>query len=177
MEYPTPRGKKMMKLLLSFCLVSFLLFLLLFIFQSLKPFLLHQFSKTYIFLFCNGIMLFISMNSGLISFSTTPLPTAITPLQFNASPPEEENNSMTVEQENASQVSLIIPEQQDTEEKIVMMVEEQVDREGEGEGNAIVMVDGHETEELNKKCEEFIRKMKAAFNSEPRDNRCLVPAY
>ncbi|QHO26381.1 uncharacterized protein DS421_7g199090 [Arachis hypogaea] len=160
MEYPNPRGKiMMMKPVLSFCLVSVLLSLLLFIFYSLKPFLLQQFSKTCIFLLCNGLMFFIAINSGL-----------------NASPPEEENTLMIVERENSLQDTL---EQEDFEDKIVTMVEQQVEREGEP-NNAIVIVDGHgavDTEELNKKCEEFIKKMKAAFNSEARDNRWLVPAY
>jgi hypothetical protein len=69
---------------------------------------------------------------------------------------EEEKSLMMVEPENV----VIEPEKVEEEE-----VEEE-------EGNALMVNDEDETEELNKKCEDFIKKMKATFYYDSRaENR------
>ncbi|XP_061344162.1 uncharacterized protein LOC133290114 [Gastrolobium bilobum] len=181
-------SKRLMKFLLSFSLFCVLFSLLPLILQYLKPFLMQFFSytigKSHMFLLCNGLLAFIAMNSGLINaFSPTThqsIECAVdneksSRLEFNVSeiaapiagenvleiesPQEEEKSSMIEEQENILSVS-------DTQE------------DDEEEGNALMIIDEDEqehelgaddTEELNKKFEDFIKKMKAGFCSEPRD--------
>jgi hypothetical protein len=60
--------------------------------------------------------------------------------------------------------------QKEEEEKRLMIVEEPENIViEEEEGNALMIIDENdETEELNKKCEDFIKKMKAAFCSDSR---------
>ena len=193
-KYPNPKvhnrflshnSKRMIKLLL----LSVLLSLLPLLFLSFNPFLMQQFfsrtvDKSYMFLICNGLMVFIAMNSGLIS-AFSPATNQSSRLEFNESeiaapiagenvtavesPQEKENSLMMMEQENASS------DAQEDEGKSLMIVDKEDAlsdaREDEVEGNAIIEPDDHghvaeDTEELNKKCEDFIRKMRAAFISD-----------
>jgi len=69
---------------------------------------------------------------------------------------EEVKSLMIVEQENMN-----IEAEEDE-------VEEEEEEEEEEEGNALMIIDEDETEELNKKCEDFIKKVKAGFCSDSR---------
>lgn len=80
---------------------------------------------------------------------------------------EEGNALMESEsqiEENEEVKSFVIVEQ----ESVNIEAEEEVQKEG----NALMIIDEDETEKLNKKCEDFIKKMKAGFCSDSRaENR------
>ncbi|KAJ7960248.1 Transmembrane protein [Quillaja saponaria] len=116
------------------------------------------------FLLCNGLLVAIVKNSGLIG---------------NASPISNQRDehvmgngdnlpsSVKVLETNTDQKSVEIQEQQNG-----LSITEDED-EGEDEGNRIAITYEHEdedeyllmlsTEELNKRCDDFIRKMKSGF--------------
>lgn len=127
------------------------------------------------FLLCNGLLVFIAMNSGLVNASspTTHQSTEEVAVNNETSSHLEFHVSETaVADENVMEIE----SPQEKEESLKIVEQENVisdTQEDEEEGNALVIIDEDEhgaedTEELNKKCEDFIRKMKAAFCSEPR---------
>ncbi|KAI4308514.1 hypothetical protein L6164_031577 [Bauhinia variegata] len=166
---------RIIKFLLPFSVFSALIPFLPLLVQSLKPFFMqfHGYTndKTYMFLVCNGLLVFIVKNSGLIDGSK---PSANQSKELYTENPEsgraemkvlESEKPIKVLPENHIEIecpdedkSWVISEEQDDGDDGVLDVEE----EHEDENDAV------ETEELNKKCEDFIRKMKAAFCSEPR---------
>ncbi|AET01024.1 hypothetical protein MtrunA17_Chr5g0448311 [Medicago truncatula] len=78
---------------------------------------------------------------------------------------EEGNALMESEsqiEENEEVKSLVIVEVEVEQESVNIEAEEEV----EEEGNDLRIIDEDETEELNKKCEDFIKKMKATFCSD-----------
>lgn len=82
-------------------------------------------------------------------------PIAVDNFMENESQTEEENSLMIVEPENV----------------IIDLEEDQEDE------NALMIIDEYDTEELNKKCEDFIKKMKAAFCSDSRAEKSFYFDY
>jgi len=116
--------------------------------------------KNYVFLLCNGILVLIVKNSVLkISDSH---------LDSSANLYGEQNMKSGYSPHKLVEVSEITKPALVAEEKVVVEVEEV--REDEQGGHGIIVVDEDEeeeevigllsTEELNKKCDDFIRKMK-----------------
>lgn len=171
------------KLLAPVCFFS-----VIFSYSSLLPFISNfmQFpsfniDKSYVFLLCNGILVLIVKNSGLkISDSH---------LDSSANLYGEQNMKSGDSPHKLDEVSEITKPALVAEEKVVVEVEEV--REDEQGGHEIIVVDedeqgGHEiivvdedeeveeeevigllsTEELNKKCDDFIRKMRDGIQSE-----------
>ncbi|KAK7258317.1 hypothetical protein RIF29_23890 [Crotalaria pallida] len=154
------------------------------------------------FLLCNGLLVFIAMNSGLIN--TPSSSTSITTKEekevafvYNIN-----RSSSQLEELNAPEIATPLahetvvmeiesPTPQDEEKSLEIAEQEslavlgtELEDGDEDEANALMIIDEdvhHSTEdieELNKKCEDFIRKMKAAIWSEPRavyfDNRTAM---
>ncbi|KAI4314041.1 hypothetical protein L6164_026984 [Bauhinia variegata] len=144
------------KFLLSISLFSFLL-------QFSKPFLVqlssYSIAKSYMFLLCNGLVGFIVKSSGLIDgFS----PTHNQSKEPAVDNPESGRSELKVSDKNG--VKTEYPEEEKEGKKLVTEGEEEEEEERNGflisgEGDH----DEEMTEELNKKCEDFIRKMKEAF--------------
>jgi hypothetical protein len=152
------------KLLAPVCFFS-----VIFSYSSLLPFISNfmQFpsfniDKNYVFLLCNGILVLIVKNSVLkISDSH---------LDSSANLYGEQNKKSGYSPHKLVEVSEITKPALVAEEKVVVEVEEV--REDEQGGHGIIVVDEDEeeeeeevigllsTEELNKKCDDFIRKMK-----------------
>ncbi|XP_020234328.1 uncharacterized protein LOC109814333 [Cajanus cajan] len=167
-------SKKSIKFLLCFSLFCVLFSLLPLLVQSLNPFLVQFFSyiveKSYMFLLCNGLLVLIALNSGLTNAPSqqaiqhalaVPVERVAPPIA--ESPQEEENVLVVVEQEK------VVSNAQEDEQE---------------EGNAIVIIDEHEhehgvddAEELNKKCEDFIKRMKATFSSNNLEPRGVAGFY
>lgn len=135
------------------------------------------------FLLCNGLPVFIVKNSGLIHGSSSPTTYQTEEIVKNnvggtgKSEPKELEIAERVAGEKGEEIEFQVEEEEE-EEKSLITVEQKdeilnSEEKGEEEGKEIVIIDEdlqevEETEELNKKCEDFIRKMKAAFCSEPR---------
>ncbi|XP_045830620.1 uncharacterized protein LOC123921930 [Trifolium pratense] len=173
-----------LKFLLSFSFFFLLFSLFPLLSQSLKPFLMQFFSynidKSYMFLLCNTLLAFIALYSSLFnnntSSSITPESEKINRFEYYISESEitepiVDDNIMVSEspQKEEEEKSLMIVEEPES----VVIEEEEDDDDDDGdhyeEGNALMIIDGDdETEELNKKCEDFIKKMKAVFCSDSR---------
>ncbi|XP_004489535.1 uncharacterized protein [Cicer arietinum] len=178
--------KQNFKLLFYFSLLCVFFFLLPLLFHSLKPFLMQFFSniidKSYMFLLSNTLLGFIAFYSSIINSSSSTTyqsieyviesekgsrfelyesesdaaePIAVDNFMENESQTEEENSLMIVEPENV----------------IIDLEEDQEDE------NALMIIDEYDTEELNKKCEDFIKKMKAAFCSDSRAEKSFYFDY
>ncbi|KAL6287181.1 hypothetical protein ACE6H2_011571 [Prunus campanulata] len=190
---------KVIKLLLSVSVLSILLS-----YSSLVSFLLHSFNaftsaasvklfsysfdKNYMFLLCNGLLVFIVKNSGLIGTS----PPGSTNLNNDEhAPKNSENRQRVVELEETKApkakeevVNVEVEQEQVREDdEIFITVEEDKrvlitqDEEEEGCRNSLIMVEDHDAyeeegiellsrEELNKKCDDFIRRMKEGIKLE-----------
>ncbi|GAU17632.1 hypothetical protein TSUD_255070 [Trifolium subterraneum] len=121
------------------------------------------------FLLCNTLLGFIALFSSLFntSSSITPKSEKINRFEYYISESEItepivdgniiENESPQKEEEEKS---LMIVEPED------VVTEQEQEEDDDEEGNALMIID--DTEELNKKCEDFIKKMKAAFYSDSR---------
>ncbi|XP_054799781.1 uncharacterized protein LOC129304137 [Prosopis cineraria] len=227
---------RIIKILVSLSLLSLLLSLLPLLFQSLRPFF-NEFSvnKYYVFLFCNGLMVFIAKNSGVHADSSShqlkdldivAAPPVINSLENGmvADSPEQEEEVEEEEEKriivadsqaknsgvhadssshqfkyldivaalpviNSPENGMVAdsPEQEEVEEeeeKRMIVADSQEENEvadiddTEVEDEVVTVTEKNEedeceeeehgVEELNKKCDDFIRKMKAAFCSEPR---------
>ncbi|KAI9109040.1 hypothetical protein K1719_019995 [Acacia pycnantha] len=176
---------RVVKIVLSVSVLSLLFSFLPFLFQSLNQFSIN---KSYVFLFCNGLMAVIAKNSSLPSDHSSSH-------QFNdldvaapvhnslehdiaaadsAEQQEEEVKRMIVAFTDSQEEDEVISEQEEVEEeeeKRIIVADNSQEEEEEGGNNGVWMTEEEEeefeVEELNKKCEDFIRKMKAAFCSEP----------
>ncbi|RDY10363.1 hypothetical protein CR513_05124, partial [Mucuna pruriens] len=148
----------------------------------LKPFLMQFFSYTYIieksymFLLCNGLLILIAMNSGLIDVSS---PSTTHQSMARAVHMETSIRSESKEPDIAAEETASPQEQEEEEESIVIVEQESVlsvSDTQEEEENALAIIDEDEddTEELNKKCEDFIKKMKATFSFNNLDNQKLL---
>ncbi|XP_022136122.1 ATP-dependent RNA helicase MAK5 [Momordica charantia] len=137
-----------MKILISASLLSAMV-----LYSSLLPFL-HSLNlyisatihKNYIFLLCNGLLVFIVRNSGLIGGSGEEQGGG-GKVESKVEDGEERENGLVAEQEES--------------EKLITEDEEHEEEEEEEEEDG-----GLSNEELNQKCEEFIRKMKAEIKFE-----------
>lgn len=195
---------KVIKLLLSVSVLSILLS-----YSSLVSFLLHSFNaftsaasvklfsysfdKNYMFLLCNGLLVFIVKNSGLIGTS----PPGSTDLNNDEHAPKNSENrkrvvelaettapkakeevvNVEVEQEQEredDEIFITVEEEAEEEDKRVLITQ---DEEEEGCRNSLIMVEDHDAyeeegieslsrEELNKKCDDFIRRMKEGIKLE-----------
>ncbi|AET01021.1 hypothetical protein MtrunA17_Chr5g0448291 [Medicago truncatula] len=176
-----------LKFLLSFSLLCVLFSFLPLLSQSLNPFLMQFFSyiieKTYMFLLCNTLLAFIALYSNLINPSSSTTHQNIQHVldseksnrfEFYISESEitepiggdnvtesesqqEEKSLIMVEPEN-----VVIEAEEDEEVKSLVIVEQE-NMNIEEEENDPMIIDKDETEKLNKKCEDFIKKMKATF--------------
>ncbi|KAL2316539.1 hypothetical protein Fmac_030415 [Flemingia macrophylla] len=161
---------KSIKFLLFFILLCLLFPLLL---QSLNPFLVQFFNyiveKSYVFLLCNGLLVLIALNSDLYnapSHQTTELALAL-PVEKGI---RVESKEAEEEEEEEEHALAIVEQEKEAEE------EEEEEEEDEEEGNALVMIDEYDeieddAEELNKKCEDFIKRMKATFSCKNLESR------
>ncbi|KAK7320250.1 hypothetical protein VNO77_29562 [Canavalia gladiata] len=175
-------SKRSMKFLLCIFLLCLLFSLLPLQLHSLKPFLMQFYAytvdKTYMFLLCNGLLVLIALNSGLIH---SPLPqTTHLSIQQHAIHSEKTSQLELKASHIAAPIAcenLVETEssQEEEEEHILSKVEQENDEE---ESNGIVMIDEDDTEELNKRCEEFIKRMKAEIRADCSlyfdNNRSLV---
>ncbi|KAG6589100.1 hypothetical protein SDJN03_17665, partial [Cucurbita argyrosperma subsp. sororia] len=150
-----------MKLLISASLLSAMVF-----YSSLLPFL-HSFNlyisatahKNYMFLLCNGLLVFIVRNSGLISCSgdrhsggdsrgaealEASMADGSSKIESKVEDREERGNGL-IQKDEESERSIMEDDDNDDDEEEVGALSK---------------------EELNKKCEEFIRKMKAGIKLE-----------
>ncbi|XP_050207864.1 uncharacterized protein LOC126657244 [Mercurialis annua] len=143
-----------------------ILFSLLLVCSSLLPILFNfmqifscKLGKNYMFLLCNGILVLIVKNSGLMGSSDL----EIKPVKKNgeflqksielspSSSSEIKNRTVFAEEKVAMQVQ----ENQETEEKC--LVAEKVEDQETEEQEEIELLSA---EELNKKCDDFIREMR-----------------
>ncbi|XP_028797895.1 X-linked retinitis pigmentosa GTPase regulator-interacting protein 1-like isoform X2 [Neltuma alba] len=199
---------RIIKILLSVSLLSLLFSSLPLLFQSLNQFSIN---KSYVFLFCNGLMVFIARNSSLpddsssAQFKDLGIVVPVTSQEHDvlADSPEQEKEEEEEEQEEEKRVIMVDSQEEDAvadteeeeeEEKRVIMEDSQeedqvtdtaekelvdetdiehevaeTEKEEEEGRNGVWMTEEEEddeVEELNKKCEDFIRQMKAAFCSE-----------
>lgn len=189
---------RIIKILLSVSVLSL-------VFTSLIPLLsqsLNQFSinKSYVFFFCNGLMIFIAKNSSLPSDHSSSaidldgvassqhvvhpqehdhmVAVESSDQQQHREEEEEEEEKRVVmadsqeevdetEEEEAEEKRMIWAESQE-EDEVISETEEEEETEGNNKGVWMAEEEEEEkVEELNKKCEDFIRKMKRAFCSEP----------
>ncbi|KAK7371809.1 hypothetical protein VNO80_05174 [Phaseolus coccineus] len=179
--YPTKRMKTSIQFLLCFSLFCVLVSSLPLFLQSMQPFLMQFFTymveKSYMFLLCNGLLALIAMSSGLVHSSSPPTthpsieqPAAVGHLEKTILLDSKESDIAVAEP--------IAGEDTETpqeEEKILVNVEQEnvvsssSDEQGEENALAIIEEDDQlavdDNEELNKKCEDFIKRMKATFSS------------
>ncbi|KAG7011863.1 hypothetical protein SDJN02_26769, partial [Cucurbita argyrosperma subsp. argyrosperma] len=165
-----------MKLVISASVLSAMVF-----YSSLLPFL-HSLNlyisatihKNYMFLLCNGLLVFIVRNSGLISSSGreqcgghgsreaespgAAMEDSTTIIERKVEDGEERENGFIAEEEQEESERLVTEEEQQQEHE---EQEEQEEEEEEAEE-----VGALSNEELDKKFEEFIRKMKAGIKLE-----------
>ncbi|XP_028752712.1 uncharacterized protein LOC114712360 [Neltuma alba] len=147
---------RIIKFLLSILFLSVFFSIVPLLLQSLKPFLaMLAIDKTYMFLLCNGLVVFILKNSGLVHVKKDlEIQNNPNPIQNNPNPPEATE------------------EKEDNRERMVSG-EKKEEEEEQGICHAIGAIDEEEeeedTDELNQKVEEFIRKMKEAISLERRD--------
>ncbi|XP_038888415.1 histone H3.v1-like [Benincasa hispida] len=153
-----------MKLVISASLLSAMVF-----YSSLLPFL-HSLNlyisttihKNYMFLLCNGLLVFIVRNSGLIGNSSdeqsgrnealgAAMADGNRKIESKVEIEEERENGLIAKEEENEE---LITKDEDEEERFNFYEEEEEEEEEE--------ID----EELNKKCEEFIRKMKEGIKFE-----------
>ncbi|KAI9114689.1 hypothetical protein K1719_014387 [Acacia pycnantha] len=71
------------------------------------------------------------------------------------------------ENDSGVQIPMKKREEDEVEEEEGIIVADNSQEEDQGSNNGVWMTEEEEVEELNKKCQDFIRKMKAAFCSEP----------
>ncbi|KAK7386071.1 hypothetical protein VNO78_32149 [Psophocarpus tetragonolobus] len=152
-----------MEFVLCFCLLCALFSSLPLL--NLKPFLMQFFGdmveKSYMFLLCNGLLVLIAMNSGLISASSPPtLPHA----EF-----KDPHIALSAHQIES-------PQPQEEHHLSETLISDTHEDEEDGNALAIIPQDDHDhgvddTQELNKKCEDFIKMMKATFSSNNLDLR------
>lgn len=170
-------------LCLSLLCVLFLSFPLLL--QSLKPSLMQFFSymveKSYMFLLCNGLLLvLIAINSAPINASsppTTERAAVAVHIEEKSSQLESKEPDIAVAAAPIAAEETEFPQE---EENVLEIVErENVLSDTQEGGNALVTIDEdvHDTEELNKKCEDFIKRMKATFSSNNLELRAVDSFY
>ncbi|GLT27452.1 hypothetical protein SLA2020_024490 [Shorea laevis] len=162
---------------------SYYKYLLVYILQLLDFYL----NKNYVFLLSNGIIVFIFKSSGLIGKSSlketdlrVPVPLMKTnhneqnqpefaelksekktPIVETTSEEAKEMEKGSLTPKGEEKVMSIVGDEDEEQGKELWFVKE-YDEDDEEEGELGLM----STEELNEKCEDFIRRMKATINSE-----------
>ncbi|WCJ37385.1 hypothetical protein M5689_018528 [Euphorbia peplus] len=137
--------------------------------SSLLPFIINfihlfisNFSKSYIFLLCNGILVFVVKNSGGSHEETVIKIGATTSQNLEFQFSAETKGHVAEEKEVV--VTEITKQVDEMEDELMIMVEEEEEEEEEEEMSK---------EELNKKCEDFIRMMKFNIQLEAQHLRFL----
>ncbi|KAH1129197.1 hypothetical protein J1N35_000575 [Gossypium stocksii] len=166
--------KLLTKILLPFSLLSVILsYPFMCNFQALAYGLqLFSFSvgKNYMFLLCNGLLVFIATSSGLIGSSCVE-----TGVKAEKAVKISKGGSQTeLEVESSEPKEKVVTEYDQKEEEVALVVE--LEDEGEeGRSDEVVSTEEDEdelgwmsNEELNKKCEDFITKMKKEIGFEAR---------
>ncbi|WVY91886.1 hypothetical protein V8G54_037400 [Vigna mungo] len=190
--------KTSIQFLLCFSLFCVLFSSLPLFLQFVKPFLVQFFSymveKSYMFLLCNGLLAIIAMNSGLVSSSSPPTtphstehPAVVEAVEVVA---HTEKNILPDSNESDIAVAAPIPgeetESPQEKETILFIVEQEnvvsSSSEIQEEENALAIIEEEEpavddNEELNKKCDEFIKRMKATFSSNNLELRAMDGFY
>nr|AGV54876.1 hypothetical protein [Phaseolus vulgaris] len=161
--------------------------------QSMKPFLMEFFSymveKSFMFLLCNGLLALIAITSGLVHSSSPPTTHHQSTEQPAAVVHSEKTILLDSKESDIAVAAPIAGEDTETpqeEEKILVNVEQEnvvssSDEQGEENALAIIEEDDHlgvdDNEELNKKCEDFIKRMKATFSSNNLELRAVNSLY
>ncbi|XP_043689005.1 uncharacterized protein LOC122639995 [Telopea speciosissima] len=198
----------------SFLELSFNLYFSTFSFQLFD----HTIDRNYMFLLCNGILFFLAMNSGLISYSSVETDKIHDEFQRRNRDDLQRVNEMPEKKASASEEVVVLERIQTSENALgggggggggngclitvedgngyliavgresgfltagaaatststststaAAETEEEVEEEENEEGNGWIS-----TEELNKKCEDFIRKMKQGIRSEAQRQLVMV---
>lgn len=147
---------------------------------ALKLFSGYSIDKNYMFLLCNGILVFIVKNSGVINKSPeekeTDLVNAKNAIKEKQSEQQvvklsEEKVDMEVEEAQPEKRSCVVV----ADENVVPVAQVDGDEEEAQEQECEILITDEDreggiglltTEELNKKCDEFIRKMKEGIKLE-----------
>ncbi|GLT94195.1 hypothetical protein SLE2022_119500 [Rubroshorea leprosula] len=170
----------LISILLSFS--SYYKYLLVYILQLLDFYL----NKNYVFLLSNGIIVFIFKSSGLIGKSSLKETALRVPAPVMKTNHNEQNQPEFAELKSEKKTPIVETSEEakemekgsftsEGEEKVISIVGDEDEEQGkefwfvkeygeddEEEGELGSM----STEELNEKCEDFIRRMKATINSE-----------
>nr|XP_011467298.1 PREDICTED: uncharacterized protein LOC105352304 [Fragaria vesca subsp. vesca] len=194
---------KAIKFLLSISVIS-----ILFSHSSLISFLVHfsdafmsspsvrlfsfTFDKNYMFLLCNGLLVCIVKNSGLIGTSPqgSNLNNDEDHVKINGETQEvevveltETNAQMAKEDQvinvETEQVQVQEDENEEEDDCIngLVNVEDHDEFEGEGEGEGEEEAGFLSTEELNKKCDEFIRRVREGIKLEVQQSMIMVSCH
>lgn len=147
---------------------------------TLKFFSGYSIDKNYMFLLCNGILVFIVKNSGVINKppeeKETDLVNAKNAIKEKESEQQvvklsgEKVNKQAEEAQEAEQWSCVVV----AEENVMPAAQDDGDEEAQEQEYEVLITDEDEeggigllsTDELNKKCDEFIRKMKEGIKFE-----------
>lgn len=148
---------------------------------ALKLFSGYSIDKNYMFLLCNGILVFIVKNSGVINKSPEEKETDLVNAKNAIKGKESEQQVVKLSEEK---VDMEVEEAQETEQRSCVVVTEENavpvaqvngDEEEAQEQECEILITDEDreggiglltTEELNKKCDEFIRKMKEGIKFE-----------
>ncbi|KAK4279097.1 hypothetical protein QN277_016852 [Acacia crassicarpa] len=179
---------RVFKIVLSVSVLSLVVSFLPFLFQSLNQFSIN---KCYVFLFCNGLMAFIYKNSSLPSdhssshqFNDLDVAAPVHNSQEHDMAAADSAEQQEEEEEKRIILAFTYSQEEDEviadtereevkveeEEKRIIVADNSQEEKEEGSNNGAWMTEEEEeeVEELNKKCEDFIRKMKSTFCSGPR---------
>ncbi|WCJ37388.1 hypothetical protein M5689_018530 [Euphorbia peplus] len=180
-------------------LSSVLLFFMILLCSSIYPFIVNsiesislKMGKNYMFLLCNGILVLIVKNSGLMVSSTSHHPTNYSIKNGGILQKKTEEKlikkvkKVEIQEQEGNSLVMVQQEQEhehEQEESIVPRIEQDVDQENQ-EDNSLVKErnrqdddDNEEelessTEEFNKICDDFIRKMKQGIKYEFTNQIC-----
>ncbi|GKV18306.1 hypothetical protein SLEP1_g28707 [Rubroshorea leprosula] len=165
----------LISILLSFS--SYYKYLLVYILQLLDFYL----NKNYVFLLSNGIIVFIFKSSGLIGKSSLKETALRVPAPLMKTNHNEQNQPEFAELKSEKKTPIVETSEEakemekgsftpEGEEKVISIVGDEDEElwfvKEYGEDDEEGELGSMSTEELNEKCEDFIRRMKATINSE-----------
>ncbi|XP_027939285.1 uncharacterized protein LOC114193616 [Vigna unguiculata] len=198
----TKKMKTSIQFLLCFSLFCVFFSSLPLFLQFANPFLMQFFTymveKSYMFLLCNGLLALIAMNSALVSSSSPPTthhstehPAVVEAVEAVEAVDHTEKSILS--NSNESDIAVAAPiageetESPEEEEKVLFIVEQEnvvssSSSEMQEEENAVAIIEEDEVavddnEELNKKCDDFIKRMKATFSSNNLELRAVESFY
>ncbi|KAL5794316.1 hypothetical protein ACOSP7_002910 [Xanthoceras sorbifolium] len=159
---------KAIKLLVSVSIFS-IVFSSSFFSSYAKEILAHNIDKSYMFLLCNGILVFIVKNSARLIDESPRQESYDDPLEKKSMKKRHNQLEVVVKklpEEISTRPSLIVSKevdqetQEEEENEVLIISSSAAEKEGDDDdeqedGTGLLSV-----EELNKKCEDFIRKMK-----------------